>query len=242
MKETNFLKDFKYAHRGLFNNNDNIPENSTIAYINAIKEGYAIELDVTATKDNKYVCFHDSNLLRMTNNNIDIESITYEELLEFKLLDSKEQVPLFSDILKIVGGKVPLLIEIKSHKNYKKKLKILTSLLDNYNYPFAVFSFDFRIVYWFKKNRPNYIRGQISSFFADSKLPKMPKWFLKSMWFNKFTKPDFISYNILNVPNKYINREKNKNRIIFGYTAKSINEYNDKIKYLDNIVFEGFKL
>ena len=61
------------------------------------------------------------------------------------------------------------------------------------------------------------------------------------MFFNRFTKPDFISYNINNIPNKYIEKARIEGLILFGYTARTIDEYHNALKYLDNVVFENFK-
>lgn len=238
MKKTNFLLTWKYAHRGL--HNELIPENSIKAFENAIKNNFAIELDVRVTKDNTWVVFHDKNLLRMSNENIRLANLNYDDLKHHLLGNSLETIPALEDVLNLVNGKVPLLIEIKPIKNKKKHLKTLVKILDNYEGEYAVFSFSPFIIKWFKKYRPNYIRGQISSFFEDNKLPRFLKYFYKSMFFNRFTKPDFISYNINNIPNKYINKAKSKGLILFGYTAKSLHQYQNALKHLDNVVFENF--
>lgn len=243
LRNISFLKDFKYAHRGLHDLKFKAPENTKLAYLRAIEHNYAIELDLNITKDNEYVCFHDNNLERMCNINESLNNFTITELKEIKVKETNEYIPSFLEVLKLVDGKVPLLIEIKSHKGYKKHLFKLVKLLDNYKGDFAVFSFDYRIVKWFKKNRSNYIRGQIASYFLDNnKLPKILKYLNKILFFNKFTKPDFVSYNILNIPNKYITKAKSKGVLLFGYTAFSKEEYINSLKYLDNLVFEGFIL
>src|SRR5690554_1390491 len=239
MKKTNFLTSYKFAHRGLHNNI--IPENSFKSFINAIENGYAIELDIRVTKDNKWVVFHDKSLKRMAKEDINLSDLDYDDLKHHLLGNSLETIPLFENVLNLVNGKTPLLIEIKPIKNKKKHLKTLVNLLDSYKGDFAIFSFSPFIINWFKKNRPNYIRGQISSFFEDNKLPNFLKYFYKSMFFNRFTKPEFISYNIENIPNKYINKARSKGIILFGYTARSIEEYQKALKYLDNVVFENFK-
>lgn len=239
MKKTDFLMKYKFAHRGL--HNDIIPENSIKSFENAIKNGYAIELDIRVTKDNKWVVFHDKNLKRMTKEDIKLFDLNYDDLKYYLLGNSLETIPSLVDVLNLVNGKVPLLIEIKPIKNRNKHLKNLVNILDNYQGNYALFSFSPFIIKWLRKNRPSYIRGQISSFFEDNKLPKFLKYFYTSMFFNNFTKPDFISYNINNIPNKYIEKARKEGLILFGYTARSIDEYHNALKYLDNIVFENFK-
>src|SRR5690625_1202149 len=241
MKDLSFLKEFKYTHRGLHDNLNGIPENSVKAFKKAISNGYAIELDIRITKDLKWVCFHDKNLFRMTNEDININKIIYNELKNIKLTNSNESIPLLSDVLNLVNGIVPLLIEIKPVNI--KHLNSLMDILNNYEGKYALFSFSPLVVNYLKRKHPNVIRGQISSFFDDEKYPKFIKWFYKSMIFNKINKPDFISYNINNLPNKYVDKfKKNKNVITLGYTAKNKEQYKFDISYLDNVVFEGFKV
>lgn len=241
MNDLKFLKDYQYAHRGLFNNDEDIPENSTKAFSLALEHSYAIELDIQPTKDDIFVCFHDKSLNRMCNINNDLYNLNYYELQSINLLNSCEIIPKFTDILDLVDGKVPLLIEVKAHKNFKKNLKTLVTILDNYDGKFAVFSFDPNIIRWFKKNKPSYIRGQITSYFHENnKMPKILKYLMKTLFFNKFTKPDFISYNLKNLPNKYATKYKNKGHFVFGYTARNQQEYDKVLKSYDNVVFENF--
>lgn len=237
-KNLEFLKKYKYTHRGL--HSEKVSENSLESFKLAIEKNYAIELDIRVTKDGNWIVFHDDNLLRMTGSNVKIKDLLFDELNNYKLINNNEKIPLLSDVLDLVNNKVPLLIEIKHIKKTRKNLKNLFEILDNYKGDFAVFSFSPIIVYLIKKYRKNYIRGQISSFFDNKKIPKFIKYFYKSMFFNRFTKPDFISYNIENIPNKYIKKAKEKGILLFGYTAKSLDEYYYSLKFLDNVVFENF--
>ena len=102
-----------FAHRGLFNPKLGIPENSMPAFSRAIEKGYGIELDVQVTKDNRIVVFHDYSLGRMCGIDIPLETKTYAELQELCLQNTRETIPLLSDVLKLVNGQVPLLVEIK---------------------------------------------------------------------------------------------------------------------------------
>ena len=241
MKEKSFLKDFLFAHRGFHDKELKTPENTLKAYKRALENNFAIELDVRVSKDLKFVCFHDESLLRMANVDNCVNSLNFKQLNETYLNNTKETIPSLEDALSLINGSIPLLIEIKPHKNYKETLPIFTELMDKYNGKFAVFSFDYRIVKWFKKNKPNYIRGQITSYFHENpKMPKIMKYLMKIMFFNKFTKPDFISYNILNVPNKYISKAKRKDILLLGYTVFNKDQFDESLKHLDNVVFEGF--
>lgn len=241
MKDLNFLKEYPLAHRG-FHSKEH-PENSMGAYRDAINNNYGIELDLSVLKCGTVVCFHDKNLMRLTGVNKNVSDVTFDEIKDLTLLDSNETIPRFVDMLNLIKGRVPLLIEIKAHPGYKQGMFIIKDLLDNYNGEYAVFSFSPAVIYWLKKHAPYMIRGQITSFFEGKKnTPKLLKYLMKSLFFNKFTKPDFISYNKANLPNKYADKAKEDGLVVISYTATNKDDYN-KIKDLyDNIVFENFKI
>lgn len=162
MKDTSFLKGIKIAHRGLFDN-QKVPENSMKAFQKAIDKKIPIELDIQILKDDTLVVFHDDHLKRMTGYNKEITECTYEEINRLFLLSTNEKIPLFSDVLRQVSGKVLLDIECKTSPRYKTLLEKSVALLDTYNGPFLVKSFDPRIVYFFKKHRPSWIRGLLAT-------------------------------------------------------------------------------
>ena len=119
-----------YCHRGLFNNKK-IVENTLPAFKTALKYNLGIELDIRITKDNKIVVFHDSNVKRLTGVDKFVKDMTYEELKSLKLLDTDDTIPTLEDVLKLVEGKVLLLIEIKTAP--KGFLEKLNRLLIDYN-------------------------------------------------------------------------------------------------------------
>lgn len=193
------LKDNLFiAHRGL--HNDIYPENSIGAFTNAINNNYGIELDVHKTKDDKLVVFHDDSLLRMCGVNQYIEKCTYDELQKFYLKNTNYKIPLFEDVLKLVDGKVVLIIEVKDQKltQYKKVSELVAEMLKNYNGEFLIESFNPMVLYWFRRNCPDIIRAQLASnLFKDDNKKRyfIPKLLASNMFFNFLSKPDLISYN-----------------------------------------------
>ena len=107
------LTGWDYAHRGLHDNEHGIPENSMAAFQRAVDKGYGIELDVHLTADNQLVVFHDDTLTRMCGINKKISGFLYSYLQQLRLLGTGEGIPLFKDVLALVDGKVPLIIELK---------------------------------------------------------------------------------------------------------------------------------
>ncbi len=194
------FKDFKqspFAHRGLFGKG--IPENSLKAFKNAISGGYGAELDVHLTKDGKLAVIHDSSILRTTGVDLNIEDLTLSQAQSYNLEGTSEKIPSLEEVLALFENKYPLIIELKSTTNNVNELcKATAKVLDNYTGVYCIESFDPRCVRWFYKNRPNVIRGQLSTnFFKDKNLEKdfFKKLVMSLLLTNFLTKPDFIAFD-----------------------------------------------
>lgn len=240
-KDLLWLRNNLIAHRGFHSKDKSVPENSLLAYKKAIDKGYSIELDINILKDGTIVAFHDPSLKRLCGINKLLSTVTFNEIKHLKLLNTNEKIPKLSDVLDLVNGNMPLLIEIKPFGDYFLMCQSLMTLMKDYQGVWAVFSFHPRIVQWFKKNHPHIIRGQISEFFTkDEKMNPLNKYFMKTMIYNKFSSPDFISYGIYDMPNKHLDKLKKKGLTIIGYAAKT-QEQLDFVKiHYHNTVFEFF--
>ncbi len=223
----NFLINKLIAHRGIFDNKI-VPENSIEAFKKAIRKGYIIELDVHLTKDKKIVVFHDDLLDRMTNKKGKIKDYKLDELKDIKLLNTNYGIPTLSEVLKLVKGKVPLLIEMKYDNKSFELPRLLLKELSNYNGEVAIQSFDPFLVSYFRFHKNNYLRGLL----IDRKIAS-------HILFLKFgiliSKPSFLSVQKSLYNNKEINKYKNKKNII-SWTMKSkedIDKYKDKY---DNLI------
>ena len=232
-----FLKNPLFAHRGYFNNT-NIPENSIPAFKKAIRYGYNIELDVHLTKDKKIVVFHDFNLKRMCSINKKIEDLTYDELIKLNLLDTKYKIPLLSEVLALINGKVGLLIETKVLKNNGELESLLANLLDDYDGDFAIQSFNVYSIYWFKKHRKKYLRGLLSSDFKRFNVSNLKRLIGKTLLMDIILRTDFISFDVKALPNRYVANKKNK-KIILGWTIRNKEEYEKYKNYCDNLICEN---
>lgn len=187
MKFNNLL----FAHRGVHNNLD-VPENSIKAFKLALKNNLNIELDIQLSKDNILVVFHDENLKRMTNVDKKLNELTYSEIKKLRLLETNQTIPTLKEVLNIINGKVILDIEIKNTNKIDLLCKKLVTELENYNHTFFIKSFNPKIVRWFRKNKPDYIRGLL----------------IKDNLYNKFIGKVIIKYckpNFLAVSKKFIN-------------------------------------
>ena len=152
----------KFAHRGLHDNKE-VPENSMAAFRKAVEHGYGIEFDIRMTRDRKIVVFHDDSLKRMCGADKRVEELDFGQL-SLPLLGTGEKIPALADLLALVDGKVPLLIEYKSSPfgvDVKDFCEKADELLTNYKGPYMIESFDCRVPEWFRRNRPEVLRGQL---------------------------------------------------------------------------------
>jgi len=182
------IKNHKIAHRGVFNNRT-IPENSMKSFQKAISLDYSIELDVQLTKDNVLVVFHDYDLERMTSFRGILQDLCYSDIQKLRLLNTKEKIPTFQEVLKLVKGKVLLDIEIKNTKRISETCSILMKELDGYS-PFILKSFNPQIVRYLKKHYPSIEVGYL----IDRKYSnKFLQWFLSSNFMIHHSKADFLA-------------------------------------------------
>lgn len=236
------LMGVHYAHRGLHDNAGDAPENSMAAIRNAVAHGYGIEFDVQLTRDRIPVVFHDESLDRVCGVAGNVRDYTFEELQAFPLLASNERIPLFADVLAAVDGKVPLIIEIKIHEDVDEVCSRADALIAAYKGPYCVESFDPRAVAWYKKNRPQVIRGQLS---ADFNTPEKRELFeeklVHHLLTNVIARPDFIAYDHLSKDNlSRVLCRKVFRALSVAWTLKSQQELDAARDDFDLFIFEQF--
>lgn len=236
------LKGYAYAHRGFYNNNSGIPENSMKAFEAAVSKGYGIELDVQLSKDNIPVVFHDESLKRVCGVSGNVKDYTYDELQKFRLCNTKERIPSFSSVLDLVGGRVPLIVEIKCEDGKTQVCRYAYELLEHYTGVYCIESFHPFAVKWFRKKQPSLVRGQLSTYFYMSGDNRFIMWFMGHLLFNFIGRPDFIAYDAL-----YVNELSRRIcRSLYGclcvaWTIKSQKQLDGVKDYYDLFIFEGFE-
>ena len=233
-----------YAHRGLFDNKSQAPENSLAAFRNAVEAGYGIELDVQLSKDNRLVVFHDATLKRMCGVNGNVWEYTLEELKQFTLADSKEQIPTLEEFLGVVDGKVPFILEYKLDVAQTIVCEKANELLRDYKGIYCIESFHPLALMWYRKNRPDVLRGQLcEEFFRTEKYRKKPLfWFLSYLVFNFLTRPDFIAFNHKHAHNISRRICRGLGALSVAYTIKSQEEYEKAKKKFDLFIFDSCRL
>ena len=230
------------AHKGF--HTDTIPQNSLPAFENAIKTGYAIEFDVRLLADNNVAVFHDSNLGKMTGQDGYISNLKVEDLPKYKLLNTNETIPTLKQALDLINGRTPIFIDIKTEAVQVGAIEnAIWELLKDYKGQVAVMSFNPLTLEWFKKNVPELTRGLLSTKW-DKSLPERPSSFFKRLvtshnLLRKRADADFVAFNVDFLPSHQA--RKFKKMPIIGWLVKSQEQYLEKIKLVDNIIFEDFK-
>lgn len=188
-----------FAHRGLHTPDKRIPENSLAAFGLAAEEGYGMELDVQLSRDGQVVVFHDDDLLRVCGREERVDALTWPELHALSLCGTEERIPLFSQVLELVRGRTPLIVELKSGRRNRELCRKTLALLRGYSGDACIESFDPRIVAWFRFHAPDLLRGQLAQppakYRADGH-PPIISFLLGNTLFNFAGRPQFIAYRI----------------------------------------------
>ena len=194
-REVDKLWEAHYAHRGLYSADQSIPENSLTAFRAAADAGYGMELDITITTDDEIVVFHDDSLTRACGVDKDIRDCSWAELSAHRLFGTDQRIPLFSELLEQVGGRTPLIVELKHTKRYHALCAKAAALLDAYPGLYCIESFDPSIVRWFAVHRPGVVRGQLA---GGLKSYESARWYeslpMSAIMTNIYARPHFVAY------------------------------------------------
>ena len=238
------LTGWDYAHRGLYDNEHGIPENSIAAFRRAVDKGYGIELDVHLTADNQLVVFHDDTLTRMCGMNKKISSFLYSDLMQLRLLGTEEGIPLFKDVLELIDGKVPLIIELKvDGSNQNLLCPLVWQMLSRYKGDYCIESFHPFVLQWFKRHEPQVVRGQLScNFFKENPHCDIVLFLMSNLMTNFFTHPDFIAYKYLDLDNPAVIYNRKLFHIMtVVWTIPGKPTYDRFKNKVDAMIFEGFE-
>lgn len=184
-----------YAHRGLHNGKD-APENSLAAFEAACRAGYGIELDVQLSRDGKVMVFHDYKLARMTGCDKKLCELTAKELTALTLGSSDQTIPTFEEVLSLIDGRVPLLVELKGENFDTSLCPEVAKLLQNYKGLYCIESFNPLLIGNMKKRFPKTFCGLLyTNVCRDKKKRSALNIVLTAMALNVVARPDFIAFS-----------------------------------------------
>ena len=233
-----------YAHRGLHDNASDAPENSLAAFRKAVEKGFGIELDVQLTKDLVPVVFHDFTLKRVCGVDKKVRELTFDQLQELRLCGSDQRIPSFDQVLRLVKGRVPLIIEYKIEALDTRVCELGDRLLSDYPGAYCMESFNPLGVWWYKRHRKEVFRGILSDNYVkngDRAFPAIFYEILHNMLFNFLAKPDFIAYNCRHYKDtaRLICRNLYRAPAV-AWTIKSQRELEERRADFDLFIFDSF--
>ncbi len=232
-----WLGEWDYAHRGL--HGPGLPENSPAAFAAAIGRGMGIECDVQRSYDGQAMVFHDAELSRLTAEHGPVARRTAEELGRIVLSGGSDTIPTLRAVLDQIGGKVPLLIEIKSPKDELRRVSTtcmaVRRVLEGYQGKHAVMSFDPRIVRWFADHSPLTVRGLVVTEENGKALPGMIRRRL-SLW---HARPDFLAYDIRDLPSRFAAAQRRRGLPVLTWTVRSAEHRERADEHADAPIAEG---
>ena len=230
-----WLTRWEYAHRGL--HGDGVPENSLAAARLAIEAGMGIECDIQRSSDGHPMVFHDWELDRLTGFAGVFGGTSENDLRAFRLIGSDENLFALDDLLAVVDGRVPLLIEIKSRRGYDvdRSSEIVASAIGRYDGPCAVMSFDPRVPRWFRRHAPSVCAGLVMR--EDEHGYTQKAWQRRlALW---IAKPDFLAYHIAALPNRWVAGLRARGLPILTWTVKSPDTRQRALTHADALIAEG---
>lgn len=183
-----------YAHRGLHGNG--VPENSLAAFELACQKGYGIELDVQLSRDKCVMVFHDYTLVRMTGCDKKVCELDKNELRQLSLSKTNEKIPTFEEVLKLVSGRVPILVELKGEDLNTELCHKVAEHLKKYTGDYCIESFNPLLIRTVRKLLPDKFYGLLyTNVCREKKKRSALNIALSCMSFNFLARPDFIAYN-----------------------------------------------
>lgn len=195
-RDVSRLTGVDYAHRGLWNAQQ--PENSMAAFRSAVENGFGIELDVHLTRDGHLVVHHDASLKRICGEDIRIEEHDLARIRQCRLGHSDEPIPTFDEVLALVNGQVPLIVELKVEGNADALCRAVHERMQRYDGPWCMESFHPSAPRWFRLHAPDVIRGLLAydHLFRRGRKPitRVLDLFVFSMLGSCMSRPDFIAY------------------------------------------------
>lgn len=236
------------AHRALHDARAGRIENSPSAIRAAIAHGYGIEIDVQLSSDGVAMVFHDYDLGRLTNQKGPIQQRTASQLGEITLTGGTDTIPSLEEVLAIIDGQTPLLIEIKDQDgamgpNLGALERATAKALETYRGEVAVMSFNPHSVALMAELCPQIARGITTSAYdlPDwAPLPKRVCDHLRDIPDYDRVGACFISHEVSDLNRPRVEALKRQGAAILCWTVRSLTQDAQARKIAHNVTFEGY--
>ncbi|WP_269929807.1 glycerophosphodiester phosphodiesterase [Aminobacter sp. HY435] len=234
MTDLSWLTARPVAHRGLHDLNKKCWENTLSAFERAAARGFAIECDVHLSADGDVVVFHDNTLDRLTGTNGFIWQRTVAELAALRVGGTEDHVPTLHELLRLVDGRVPLVIELKGIPGHDAGLVAkVGEILRGYAGKVAIMSFDHWLIRDFAKYAPGVPAGLTAWGDQDHELEAHFSMLAHGM--------SFLSYSVTHLPNRFVSFAREKLGMpVITWTVRDLEAVRTTFAHADQMTFEGF--
>ncbi|GAA3074008.1 glycerophosphodiester phosphodiesterase [Rhizobium viscosum] len=233
MTNAAWIKELPVAHRGYHDLNNAIWENTLSAFSRAVEAGFAIECDLHYASDGVPVIFHDEDLERLCNLKGDVRERTSQELGLIAVGGTKDKVPTLKQLLALVQGKVPLVLELKGREADDEGFaEAVLDVLEGYEGKVALMSFD----HWLLKDLKELNAPYPIGLTANGNTPEEYAEHEKAMGLGL----DFISYYYADLPNPFIAGQRDKGIPVITWTVRDEQARKQTFENADQMTFEGF--
>ena len=196
-----------------------------------------IECDIQRSADDVPIIFHDWDVERLTGGPGETGTLRAKELASLVYLDSEERPASLAQLLDIVNGRAPILIEIKSKPGYdvERSCVAVMGVLKDYHGDHAVMSFDPRVARWFRRNSPATPCGLVMR--EDGHGYTQKAWQRRlAFW---IAKPDFLAYHIAALPSRWVAGLRAKGLPVLTWTVNSPETRGRAVLHADALISEG---
>jgi glycerophosphoryl diester phosphodiesterase len=228
-----FLSGQPFAHRGL--HGAGIPENSRAAFAAAVRAGHGVECDVQASRDGEAFVFHDDRLDRLTGEQGLIRERTAAALAKIALSGCDERLPRLDEVLALVAGRTPILIELKApgHRVAGLCLAVRRSL-EGYRGPVGVMSFNPLVGHWFAAHAARTVRGLVVTEEERRGVRGRIGRHL-ALWRSR---PDFLAYDVRNLPSRFAASARSRGVPVLTWTVRDSAAERVASVHADQIIYE----
>ncbi|KPF52640.1 glycerophosphodiester phosphodiesterase [Rhizobium sp. AAP116] len=234
MSRIDWIKDVPVAHRGYHDMNREIWENTLSAFSRAIEAGFAIECDIQLSSDSVPMVFHDHDLQRLCNMNGEVRERTAGELRMLSIGGTADKIPTLRQMLDLVKGRVPLVIELKGLDAEQDDgfVEAVLEVLEGYEGKVALMSFDYHLLRALKVAECPWPVGLT----AEGVKPENFAAHREAMDLGL----DFTSYCVAHLPNDFVADLREKGAPVITWTVRDEIMRAQTYKYADQMTFEGF--
>jgi glycerophosphoryl diester phosphodiesterase len=247
MRAPDWLTARPVAHRGLHDHTHGIIENMPGAAVAAVAANFAIECDIQLAADGEAMVHHDDELGRLTEGSGALRTKTAAELKQIVFRDTPERMMSLGDLCALVAGRVPLVIEVKSHFDGDRRLVArMAEVLASYDGPAAGMSFDPDQVVALRELMPSRPRGVVAErSYEEADWPETTPAQRRGMLHLRHafrTQPHFVAYWVDELPALAAWIARN----VFGcplltWTVRTKEQQATAARHADQMIFEGFR-